>query len=106
MCVLANFLRLNEGKVYNTSLFVQGGRQLQSYAIRNIFSRKFHKHGEVAISFADYRQVAAYFSRRLNIATADGSNFADSDDDETMNVCHAQFGHSSTVADMHYGMQT
>ena len=52
VCVLANVLGLNKGNIYNTSLFVQGGRQLQSYAIRNIFSRMFHMNGEVTISFA------------------------------------------------------
>ena len=100
--VVANFLGLNEDNVYNTSLFVQGGRLLHSFALSNIFSRLFYKYTEVSVAFSDYRQAVAYFARVFNIC---GSNDdSDSDDNEPpSDIALAQFGHSTAVADVHYG---
>ena len=82
---------------------MQSGRLLQSYALSNVFSRLFYKHTQVSIAFSDYRQMVAYFARVSDIcgSTADHS---DSDDDKPpSDISLVQFGHSTAVADAHYG---
>ena len=71
VCLLATFVGKND-RLYN-SLFVIRSIKLNAYLIRAVFRRLFNKYSDISISFSDYRQVASYLARLLNITAVQGN---------------------------------
>ena len=115
-CSLATFLGRNQDGCYSTHLFVSRGAKVDAPLLRNTFSRLFHRHTEVSITFQEYRHVAKYMANELNIIfnQYDEGDYEDDrgEDHEEAGTLISnweaaqteQFGHSAITSNLWYAM--
>ncbi|KAF8418659.1 hypothetical protein L210DRAFT_3578829 [Boletus edulis BED1] len=94
-------MRVEDAQTYLSYLFVHHGTVLDSKRLSLILQHYTEKYLGTALGLRDYRQVMC--SMLCCIAGTDYG--APDDDDHELAAIHAQFGHSVSVADAHYGIQ-
>ena len=91
----------DKARTYLSHLFVRHGTVLDSSAFSTILRNYTEKYLGVTLNLRDYRQVMC--SMLCSLAQTDFG--APDQDDHELSAIHAQFGHSATMADAHYGIQ-
>ena len=80
------------------------GTRMTTEKIRGTFCTLFYEYSGSGISFSDYRHVAKYFAHKLNLNVDE----PDESDDEfgvtNTSSVDQQFGHSTTTANLWYGL--
>ncbi|KAG6370425.1 hypothetical protein JVT61DRAFT_12038 [Boletus reticuloceps] len=97
----AFIMKVEDAQTYLSYLFVHHGTILGSQWFSGILQHYTKKYLGTALGLRDYRQVMC--SMLCCIA---GTDYGQPDkDDHELAVIHAQFDHSVSVADAHYGIQ-
>ncbi|KAH0833799.1 hypothetical protein J3R83DRAFT_10949, partial [Lanmaoa asiatica] len=94
-------MKVEDAQTYLSYLFVHHGTVLDSKRFSHILHHYTEKYLGTALGLRDYRQVMC--SMLCCVAHTDYG--VPDDDDHELAAIHAQFGHSVSVADAHYGIQ-
>lgn len=94
-------MEVSQARSYLSYLFVHHGVVLSSPKLSDILQHYTEKYLGLSLGLRDYRQVMCSM-----LCCLAGTDYGvPEDDDHDLAAIHAQFGHSASVADAHYGIQ-